>query len=63
MRASVDEGLGRPLGLHDLVVVLVNDVKQHRLQDRETDKTTTSLSLSLGLVSLDNRDKDGLITI
>ena len=42
MRASVDEGLGRPLRLHDLVVVLVDDIKQHRLQDTETDKSPAS---------------------
>ena len=34
MRGSVDESLGRPLRLHDLVVVLADDVKQHRLQDK-----------------------------
>lgn len=34
-RISVDEGLAVSSGLLDLVVVLVNDVEEHRLEEQE----------------------------
>lgn len=34
-RISVDEGFAVSSGLLDLVVVLVNDVEEHRLEEQE----------------------------